>query len=160
MASTGSTRPGTAPLWLPTPGHHTRITTLIPVSGTTLTDICGVGDLLAAEILGEVGIPVATPPGRILPWPMAQYQWTPASANKMPLTHRGANRRLNRAIHIAAINPTRRDSFLIARPDSSSNPPLTDRLTNQASQGWRAVPIVRLGTGAGLGSRRVMLALT
>ena len=33
------------------------ITTLIRTSGTTLTSIYGVGDLLAAEILAEVGDP-------------------------------------------------------------------------------------------------------
>ena len=54
----------------------TQITAMVRASGTTLTNIYGVGALVAAEILAGVGDPV-TPPKPSSRWPTAPLLWKP-----------------------------------------------------------------------------------
>ena len=81
----------------------TQITTVIRASGTTLTNVYGVGDLLAAEILAEVGDPTRFPTKA--KFAMANGTAPLEASGGRTTRHRlnrGGNRRLNRAIHIAA----------------------------------------------------------
>lgn len=81
-----------------------QVTALVGVSETTLTDIYGVGDLLAAEILAEVGDPGRYPTKD--KFAMANGTAPLEASSGRTTRHRlnpGGNRQLNRAIHIAAL---------------------------------------------------------
>jgi transposase len=87
-----------------------RVRTLIDASGTTLTQLCGVGSLVAARVMGEVGdirrfrskAKFAAANGTA---PL------PASSGRTQRhrLRRGGNRQLNRALYIAAITQARSD---------------------------------------------------
>jgi transposase len=85
-----------------------RVTDAIDVSGTALLDIHGVGPIVAAFILGHVGDPTRFP----TPERFASYNGTaPIEASSGPrkrhrLNPRG-NRKLNHAIHMAAVTQVR-----------------------------------------------------
>ena len=88
-----------------------RITQAVAASGTTLTDIAGIGPICAATIIGYVG-DVARFPTK---GHFATYNATaPIEASSGPRTrHRlnpRGNRKLNHAIHIAAISQLRHDT--------------------------------------------------
>jgi transposase len=81
-----------------------RVTAAVDVSGTTLLEVYGVGPIVAGIIIGQVGDPTrfATPDR------FASYNGTaPIEASSGPTTrHRlnpRGNRRLNHAIHMAAV---------------------------------------------------------
>ncbi len=88
-----------------------RITAAVAAAGTTLTDIVGIGPICAAIIIGHTG-----DVGRFATkGHFATYNATaPIEASSGPRTkHRlnpRGNRRLNHAIHIAAISQLRYDS--------------------------------------------------
>ena len=86
------------------------ITTTVETSGTTLTNIHGVGVLVAAEILAEVGDPTryATKAKFAMANGTAPLQASSGRTKRHRL-NRGGNRQLNRAIHTIAITQ-------IARP--------------------------------------------
>lgn len=82
----------------------TQITDLVEASGTTLTSIYGIGVLTAAEILTEVGDP--TRYSTKDKFAMANGTAPLEASSGRVVRHRlnrGGNRRLNRAIHIAAL---------------------------------------------------------
>jgi transposase len=93
-----------------------RIRLLVPTTGTTLTEIHGVGSLVAAQIIGEVrsGARFASQ-SRLRATPM------PASSGRSTRYRlkRGNNRRLNHAIHVIALTQARNDpraqAFLASR---------------------------------------------
>ncbi len=88
----------------------TQITRLVAALGTSLTDIYGIGNLIAAEIIAEVGDAARYPTKAR--FAMANGT-APIEASSGRVTrhrlNRGGNRRLNRALHNAAITQ-------IARP--------------------------------------------
>ena len=88
----------------------TGITRLVAALGTSLTDIYGIGNLTAAEIIAEVGDPARYPTKAR--FAMANGT-APIEASSGRITrhrlNRGGNRQLNRALHNAAITQ-------IARP--------------------------------------------
>ena len=86
----------------------TRIGRLVSQTGTTLTDIYGVGTLGAAEILAEVGHPAKYPTRA--KFAMANGTAPLQASSGRVVRHRlnrGGNRRLNRTIHIAAVTQIR-----------------------------------------------------
>ncbi|MDE0170377.1 MAG: transposase [bacterium] len=86
-----------------------QIGQLVEASGTTLTDIRGIGPLGAAEILAQVGDPTKYPTKAR--FAMANGTAPLHASSGRVVRHRlnrGGNRRLNRAIHIAAITQIRR----------------------------------------------------
>ena len=89
-----------------------EISDQVAASATTLTDICGIGSLGAADILTEVGDPArfATKARFAMANGTAPLQASSGRAVRHRL-NRGGNRQLNRAIHTAALTQ-------IARPDS------------------------------------------
>jgi transposase len=97
-----------------------RLRALVPATGTTLTEIHGVGTIVAAEIIGEVrSIERFATPSRF-----ARHNGTapiPASSGRSTKyrLNRGNNRRLNHAIHVIALTQARNDpraqAFLAAR---------------------------------------------
>lgn len=90
----------------------TQITILVQASGTTLTDIYGIGALTAAEILTEVGDPTRFPTKDKFAMANGTAPIEASSGRiKRHRLNRGGNRRLNRAIHIAALTQ-------ISRPDT------------------------------------------
>lgn len=93
----------------------TQITTLIKTTGTTLTDVYGVGHLSAAEILAEVGNPHRYPTKA--KFAMANGTAPLEASSGRTQRHRlnrGGNRQLNRIIHTAAITQ-------ITRPHTEGN---------------------------------------
>jgi transposase len=90
---------------------NTRVETEVEASGTTLTEIFGVGPILAATILGTVGN-VARFPTKAH---FASYAGTApveASSGKV-VRHRlslGGNRKLNYALHMVATSQARSDA--------------------------------------------------
>jgi len=91
--------------------YNRRIVTEIKNSGTTLTRVYGVGPINAAVILGEVG-DVSRFPSRDH---FASYSGVaPISASsgdhQRHRLNRAGNRRLNHALHIAAITQIRQDT--------------------------------------------------
>ena len=87
----------------------TRIGRLVNQTGTTLTDIYGVGPIGAAEILAEVGNPAKYPTRA--KFAMANGTAPIQASSGRVVCHRlnrGGNRRLNRTIHIAAVTQIRR----------------------------------------------------
>ena len=82
----------------------TQIVTVVQASGATLTTIYGIGALTAAEILAEVGDPArfATKAKFAMANGAAPLQASSGRTMRHRL-NRGGNRRLNKAIHIAAI---------------------------------------------------------
>jgi transposase len=97
-----------------------RIRLLVPTTGTTLTEIHGVGTLVAAQIIGEVrSVERFATPSRF-----ARHNGTapiPASSGRSTKyrLNRGNNRRLNHAIHVIALTQARNDpraqAFLASR---------------------------------------------
>ena len=97
-----------------------RLRALVPATGTTLTEIHGVGTIVAAEIIGEVrGVERFATSSRF-----ARHNGTapiPASSGRSTKyrLNRGNNRRLNHAIHVIALTQARNDpraqAFLAAR---------------------------------------------
>lgn len=88
----------------------TRIRAAVAVSGTTLTDIFGVGDILAAIVIGHTGDPLrfATADRYAAYNGTAPVEWS--SGNPRRPTHRlsrRGNRALNHALHIAAVTQIR-----------------------------------------------------
>lgn len=87
---------------------NTRVETEVDASGTTLTEIFGVGPILAATILGAVGDVVRFPTKSHF----ASYSGTApveASSGKV-VRHRlslGGNRHLNYALHMVATSQAR-----------------------------------------------------
>lgn len=87
---------------------NTRVETEVDASGTTLTEIFGVGPILAATILGAVGDVVRFPTRAHF----ASYSGTApveASSGKV-VRHRlslGGNRHLNYALHMVATSQAR-----------------------------------------------------
>ena len=90
----------------------TQITAMVRASGTTLTNIYGVGALVAAEILAGVGDPTRyTTKAKFA---MANGTAPLEASSGRVVRHRlnrGGNRQLNKAIHTIAITQ-------IARPDT------------------------------------------
>jgi transposase len=85
-----------------------RITAVLDEHGTSLTEIYGVGPVVAGTILGEVG-DVRRFPSR---HHFASYTGTaPIDASSGDATHhrlnRGGNRRLNHALHVTAVSQIR-----------------------------------------------------
>jgi transposase len=101
-------------------GLEKRLRALVPTTGTTLTEIHGVGTIVAAEIIGEVrSVERFTTSSRF-----ARHNGTapiPASSGRSTKyrLNRGNNRRLNHAIHVIALTQARNDpraqAFLAAR---------------------------------------------
>jgi transposase len=92
-------------------GIHERIAEAVLASGTTVTDIHGIGPLGAAIILGHTGDIARFPTGGHY----ARYTGTaPIAASSGPTQrHRlnpGGNRQLNRALHVAAVTQIRNDT--------------------------------------------------
>jgi transposase len=97
-----------------------RLRVLVPTTGTTLTEIHGVGTIVAAEIIGQVrSVERFATPSRF-----ARHNGTapiPASSGRSTKyrLNRGNNRRLNHAIHVIALTQARNDpraqAFLAAR---------------------------------------------
>jgi transposase len=87
-----------------------RIRLLVPTTGTTLTEIHGVGSLVAAQIIGEVrSVARFASQSRF-----ARHNGTapiPASSGRSTRyrLNRGNNRRLNHAIHVIALTQARND---------------------------------------------------
>jgi transposase len=81
-----------------------KITAAVKASGTTLTEVFGLGPVIAATVLGDVADPAGFPTAD----KFASYNGTaPVEASSGPreiyrLSTRG-NRRLNHAIHMAAV---------------------------------------------------------
>ena len=89
-----------------------EIKTLVDQSGTRLLDIRGVGVLVAATILSEVGNPRRYPTKDKFAMANGTAPIEASSGRKVRhRLNRGGNRQLNRAIHTAALTQ-------IARPDS------------------------------------------
>ena len=86
----------------------TQITALVGESETTLTDIYGIGDLLAAEILAEIGDPTrfATKDKFAMANGTAPLETSSGRVVRHRL-NRGGNRQLNRAIHTATTQISR-----------------------------------------------------
>ena len=87
-----------------------EIRRLVRERGTGLVDIVGVGELIAARIIGEVGDVSRIPSGRHF----ASLNGTapiPASSGQTQRhrLNRGGNRRLNQAIHMIALTQARMD---------------------------------------------------
>ena len=88
-----------------------RIVTAVDASNTTLTEVYGVGPIVAALILGHVGDPARFPTKERF----ASYNATaPVEASSGPrvrhrLNHRG-NRQLNHAMHIIAVTQIAHDT--------------------------------------------------
>jgi transposase len=87
---------------------HIRAT--VPASGTTLTDIFGVGDVVAATLIGHAGDPnrFATEDRFAAYNGTAPVEWS--SGNPKRPTHRlsrRGNRAINHALHIAAVTQIR-----------------------------------------------------
>jgi transposase len=88
-----------------------RITTTVTASGTSVTDVFGVGRVVAAYLIGHSG-DIARFPGA---GHYARYNGTaPIEASSGPtkrhrLNPRG-NRQLNHALHIAAVTQVRKDT--------------------------------------------------
>lgn len=85
-----------------------RITDAVDASGTTLLEVCGVGPIVAALILGYTGDPSRFPTKDRF----ASYNGTaPIEASSGPTPrHRlnpRANRKLNHAMHLAAVTQIR-----------------------------------------------------
>lgn len=104
-----------------------RLDHLLVAHGTTLTDITGVGPLVAATILGAVGDPARFP----TPGAFARFNGTaPIEASSADrVRHRlnpYGNRRVNWALHIAAVNQLRYPglgrSYYDRRLDDGKNP--------------------------------------
>jgi transposase len=97
-----------------------RIRLLVPTTGTTLTEIHGVGSLVAAQIIGEVrSVARFASQSRF-----ARHDGTapiPASSGRSTRyrLNRGNNLRLNHAIHVIALTQARNDpraqAFLASR---------------------------------------------
>jgi transposase len=88
-----------------------RVTDAVAKSGTSLLELHGVGPIVAGFILGHVGDPARFPS----PQRFASYNGTaPIEASSGPvkrhrLNPRG-NRKLNHAIHMAAVTQVRHDT--------------------------------------------------
>ena len=87
-----------------------RLRTLVAASGTRLTELCGVGPVIAARIIGEVG--EVSRFGTRDQFAMANGT-APIPASSGPRVrhrlNRGGNRRLNWAIHLIALTQARCD---------------------------------------------------
>ena len=88
-----------------------RVTDAVAKSGTTLLELHGVGPIVAGFILGHVGDPTRFP----TPQRFASYNGTaPIEASSGPIKrHRlnpRGNRKLNHAIHMAAVTQIRHDT--------------------------------------------------
>jgi transposase len=85
--------------------NHTRITHAVKASGTTLTDIQGVGVITAAKLIGHTGS-IARFPTRAH---YASYtgaapiEASSAKVERHRLSTQGGNRQLNSALHVMAI---------------------------------------------------------
>lgn len=92
-------------------GARARVTDAVAKSGTSLLELHGVGPIVAGFILGHVGDPARFPS----PERFASYNGTaPIEASSGPtnrhrLNPRG-NRKLNHAIHMAAVTQVRHDT--------------------------------------------------
>jgi transposase len=90
---------------------NTRITTAVAVSGTTITDVYGVGPIVAAYLIGYSGDPARFPTAGHY----ARYNGTaPIEASsgqhrRHRLNPRG-NRQLNHALHMIAVTQVRNDT--------------------------------------------------
>ena len=93
------------------PPPEPRVADAVDNSGTTLLELHGVGPIVAGFILGHVGDPARFP----TPERFASYNGTaPIEASSGPrvrhrLNPRG-NRKLNHAIHMAAVTQVRHDT--------------------------------------------------
>lgn len=92
-----------------------RIEILIADTGTTLTEIVGIGGVNAARILGEIGDITRFP----TPAAFAMNNGTapiPASSGRTDRhrLNRGGNRRLNRALYVIALTQSRHEPRAIA----------------------------------------------
>src|SRR5206468_2714720 len=95
-----------------------RLGCLVRQTGTTLTEICGVGPLVAARILGEVGDARRFPNTSTF----AAANGTapiPASSGRTERhrLNRGGNRRLNHALYMVALTQTRHEPRAVAYLD-------------------------------------------
>jgi transposase len=87
---------------------RTRITVAVAASGTTLTEIFGVGPIVAAMLIGYTGDPTrfTTAPRYAAYTGTAPIEFSSGGRTVHRLSRRG-NRRLNHAIHCAAITQIR-----------------------------------------------------
>jgi transposase len=92
-----------------------QLTKLVTASRTRLTDLVGVGPILAARILGEVG--------DVARFPNANHFAAANGTAPIPVAsgrtdrhrlNRGGNRRLNRAIHYVALTQATREPRAVA----------------------------------------------
>ena len=90
--------------------HETRarVATAVTASGTTLTEIFGIGPVIAAMLIGYSGDPTRfTTPGRYAAYTgTAPVEFSSGGRVVHRLSRRG-NRRLNHAIHMAAVTQIR-----------------------------------------------------
>jgi transposase len=87
-----------------------QIADLVHRSDTTLTDVCGIGPMIAARILGEVGDVRRFPTAATF---AATNGTAPIAASsgrtERHRLNRGGNRRLNYALYVIAITQTRHE---------------------------------------------------
>lgn len=91
--------------------HLERTTTAVAASGSTVTELFGVGPIVAAYLLGHTGDIARFPTAGHY----ARYNGTaPIEASSGPIQrhrlNRGGNRQLNHAIHMAAVTQLRYDT--------------------------------------------------
>jgi transposase len=95
-----------------------RLATVVHQTGTTLTEICGVGPLVAARILGEVGDARRFPNTATF---AAANGTAPIAASsgrtERHRLNRGGNRRLNHALYMVALTQTRHEPRAVAYLD-------------------------------------------
>jgi len=101
-----------------------RIAEAVAATGTTLTDIVGVGPVTAAAILGEVGNVARFPDNDHF----ASYTGTaPIEVSSGEVVRhrlsRAGNRRLNYALHVIAMAQKRYDDQHVARTTPANSPP-------------------------------------
>lgn len=89
---------------------HRQIATLVDQAHTTLTEVCGIGPMIAARILGEVGDVRRFATAATF---AAANGTAPIAASSGRTEHhrlnRGGNRRLNYALYVIALTQTRHE---------------------------------------------------
>jgi transposase len=100
-----------------------RITTAVAASGTTVTEIFGVGPIVACMLVGYSGDPLRfTTASRYAAFTgTAPVEFSSGGRITHRLSRRG-NRRLNHALHIAAVPPQRRTPLLRTQARRGSHP--------------------------------------
>jgi transposase len=110
-----------------------RITAAVAASGTTLTEIFGVGPIVAAMLIGYTGDPTrfTTAPRYAAYTGTAPIEFSSGGRTVHRLSRRG-NRRLNHAIHCAAITQIRHRHSQAVATTNASSPRATPRARRSA----------------------------